>query len=182
MHVIKRQWDIKETYVFIMHMCVCNICEEGYMPRSHVTLRSAKNTIIVQMKRHMFLLCICVRATFMQIYVPRVMLQRGPQRMQSLHKCNFLRGRLDNNQKRHAYVCEVIKNKSSLSHSQLYVWLTTCINTVRGNPCTWLNDSETLKKHMFLLCICVRATVVGRDTCQGVMSRRGPPRIQSLYK
>ena len=67
------------------------------MPRSHMTSKSAKNTIITQMKKHMFLLCICVRATFGQGYVPKVMLRRGPPRMQSLHKCNFLHGRLGNN-------------------------------------------------------------------------------------
>jgi uncharacterized OB-fold protein len=35
-----------------MHMCACNICGQGYVPRSHVTERSAKNTIIIQMQLH----------------------------------------------------------------------------------------------------------------------------------
>jgi len=35
-----------------MYMCVCNICGQGYVPRSHVTEMFAKNTIIIDMLVH----------------------------------------------------------------------------------------------------------------------------------
>jgi hypothetical protein len=74
--------------------------------------------------------------------------------MQSVRFCDpsctdmmhLLHSRLGNNREYDLYVCEVIKNKSSLIDSQLYIWITTCILTCSVSAVAYCQNTMVKKR------------------------------------